>query len=47
MRLATPSTPYGPIGYNFRRLLVWLALLLSFLQIALRVRPSNQRPIAA
>ncbi len=36
------------VGYNFRRLLVWLALLLSFLQIALReVRSSNQRPIAA
>jgi IS5 family transposase len=36
------------VGYNFHRLLVWLALLLSFLQIALRdVRSSNQRPIAA
>jgi IS5 family transposase len=35
-------------GYNFRRLLLWLALLPSFLQIALReLRSSNQRPIAA
>jgi IS5 family transposase len=35
-------------GYNFRRLLLWLALLPSFLQIALReLRSSNQRPIGA
>ena len=42
---ATPPTRLAAAGYNFRRLLEWLALLLSSILVAFTAAASRETPL--